>query len=349
VAPRNTAKLEPTPHLAFLDWDALHCDLLDYKLIHNWNNLNIPRAALEPLLRNGLWYQLYIPPADLQFDCFAAVRRWQEIAEVLLKRYLDRFYTAEKAAWEHSRLIYREIGLEDVKDRNYTFEIDPIETVLLDELKELKAAIESGKLATLEALCLMPHRFSRSEPIFWGGHLYQPLVHLKKGSYLHYSALALRESELRFVKDLVALLKANPAFLAGKELYLLRNESRSRGFGFFEDAGFFPDFLVWIVDDAQQTVWFVDPHGMRNEPVTSLKLRLGQEIRKEHEARLAEVSMHLGAAILTETPYLQTRVAPEGWTLTDCRNRSLYFMESSSYVNDLLTDMLASGSVPIPA
>ena len=349
TAQRHTGKLEASPHLAFLDWDALHRELLDYKQVHNWNNLNIPRHALEPLLRNAQWYQLYIPAADLAFNRFGAVQSWQELAGVLLKRYLDRFYTAEKAAWEHSRLVYRDIALGDVKDRSYTFEVDDAETVLLDELKELKTAIESGQLATLEALCLTPNRFSRSEPIYWQGHLYQPLLHLKKGTYLHYSALALRESELRFVNDLIRLLKSKPAFLAGKELYLLRNESRSRGFGFFEDAGFFPDFLVWLVDDAQQTVWFVDPHGMRNEPETSLKLRLGQEIRQKHEARLADVNIHLGAAILTETPYLQTRVATAGWTLTDCRNRSVYFMDSASYVTDLLTDMLATAATPCTA
>jgi hypothetical protein len=214
--------------------------------------------------------------------------------------------------------------------------------VLLEELAELKKAIETGKLASLEALIATPHRFSRSEPIQWDGHLYQPLLHLKKGTYLKYSALALQESEKRFVNDLVALLRTKPACLVGKELYLLRNESRSRGFGFFEDAGFFPDFLVWLVDDTQQTVWFVDPHGMAREPATSLKLRLAQEIRQKHEARLAVANIHLGAAIVTETPYLKTMVSSSGWSPKDCRDRNLYFMDSHTYISELLADMTAS-------
>jgi hypothetical protein len=346
---RNTGKLGAVPHLAFLDWDAIYRELLAYKQLHNWNNLNIPQVALEPLLRDATWYVLYIPSADLAFDRFATVQRWQEIATVLLKRYLDRFYTAEKAAWEHGRLIYRDIDLDDVKDRAYTFEIDPTEDVLLEELAELKKAIETGKLASLEALITTPHRFSRSEPIMWGGHLYQPLLHLKKGTYLKYSALALQESEKRFVNDLIASLKKKPAFLTGKELYLLRNESRSRGFGFFEDAGFFPDFLVWLVDDARQTVWFVDPHGMARERPTSLKLRLAQEIRQKHESRLAVANIHLGAAVVTETPYLQTMVAGAGWSPEDCRDRNLYFMDSPSYIGDLLADMTATATTPCPA
>lgn len=199
----------------------------------------------------------------------------------------------------------------------------------------------------MEALVTTPHRFSRSEPIQWGGHLYQPLLHLKKGTNLKYSALALQESEKRFVNDLIALLKNKPEFLAGKEFYLLRNESRSRGFGFFDDAGFFPDFLVWLVDDTQQTVWFVDPHGMARERPSSLKLRLAQEIREKHEVRLEKAAIHLGAAIVTETPYLQTSVASAGWSAQDCRDRNLYFMDAQTYVSDLLHDM-ATAPVVVP-
>jgi hypothetical protein len=86
---------------------------------------------------------------------------------------------------------------------------------------------------------------------------------------------------------------------------------------------------------------------MARERPSSLKLRLAQEIRQKHEARLAEASIHLGAAIVTETPYLQTMVAGAGWSPQDCRDRSLYFMDSAAYLGDLLTDMLATASNPI--
>lgn len=116
-------------------------------------------------------------------------------------------------------------------------------------------------------------------------------------------------------------------------------EPRSRGFGFFEDAGFYPSFLVWLVDDAQQTVWFVDPTAWPESPPPRSKLRLAQEIRQKHEARLAVANLHLGATIVSEPTYLQTMVATTGWSQSDSRERSLYFMDSGTYNADLLHDM----------
>ena len=51
--------------------------------------------------------------------------------------------------------------------------------------------------------------------------------------------------------------------LKGKDIYLLRNESR-KGIGFFEANGFYPDFILWVNDGKRQHVTFIDPKGIRN-------------------------------------------------------------------------------------
>src|SRR5690606_31256721 len=46
-----------------------------------------------------------------------------------------------------------------------------------------------------------------------------------------------------------------------KKLYLLRNKSKT-GMGFFEAANFYPDFVMWIVENDKQFITFIDPKGI---------------------------------------------------------------------------------------
>jgi hypothetical protein len=49
-----------------------------------------------------------------------------------------------------------------------------------------------------------------------------------------------------------------------RSLYLLRNADREeKGLGFALAGNFYPDFLLWLVDDASGKQWltFVDPKG----------------------------------------------------------------------------------------
>ena len=56
------------------------------------------------------------------------------------------------------------------------------------------------------------------------------------------------------------------SFLPDKEIPLLRNLSRGKGVGFFENSGFYPDFILWIKDARGQRIVFIEPHGMLNAP-----------------------------------------------------------------------------------
>ena len=54
---------------------------------------------------------------------------------------------------------------------------------------------------------------------------------------------------------------AKKALFKGTELYLLRNQSRGKGIGFFEAGNFYPDFILWLLVPDRQYVTFVDPKG----------------------------------------------------------------------------------------
>src|SRR4030065_2787679 len=94
--------------------------------------------------------------------------------------------------------------------------------------------------------------------IHFDRHLYLPLL-LKKGDVLTADPPLLEESEVRFVRDLKAFWEAEKdKLLAGKEVFLLRNLSRGKGVGFFDESGFYPDFILWILDGPCQHIIFIE-------------------------------------------------------------------------------------------
>ena len=98
------------------------------------------------------------------------------------------------------------------------------------------------------------------------------------------SPAPLNQGERRFVEDLKAFHDGDPAFFAGKELYLLRNLSRGRGVGFFEAGNFHPDFIVWLLVGDKQFVTFVDPKGIRQLASTDPKVEFFKTIKEIERA-----------------------------------------------------------------
>lgn len=137
-------------------------------------------------------------------------------------------------------------------------------------------------------------------------HLYRPLVHLAN-SDVKVTPVALNEGEQQFVRDLKAYYDANPAYFAGKELYLLRNMSRGKGIGFFEAGNFYPDFVMWLAQENgdKQYVTFIDPKGIRRlDGVEDPKIRFHETIRGI-EARLGDSQVTLASFIVSNTPHAQ--------------------------------------------
>jgi len=113
--------------------------------------------------------------------------------------------------------------------------------------------------------------------------------------------VALNEGERDFVKDLKEYHGKNAAFFAEKELFLLRNQSRGKGVGFFEAGNFFPDFILWLIAGTKQCVAFVDPKGLgRVHGFDDPKVRFHLKV-KEIEARLADPAMVLSSFIVSNT------------------------------------------------
>ena len=134
--------------------------------------------------------------------------------------------------------------------------------------------------------------------------------------------------------------------MAGKSLYLLRNPSvQSKGLGFATAGNFYPDFLLWVVDDSsgQQWLTFVDPKGIRQISLTDAKFNLHKEIR-QIENELKEGLLILNAFILSATPYEKLLNIQAEASKSNLEDRHVLFMDDGyqSYINTLIGRVLSS-------
>ncbi len=327
-------------HVAFLDLDRLYFDLERFKAERGWYNLNLTRQGIEALLADQSWYRLQIPAEELAGDSFEKVRLWEEIGASLLKKYTERYYTFRKREWELPHLEYRELEGDDPNflvreapgESGYRILIDKSQEEIVTKLEELKTAIEKGDLK--------PWDFQGLKTIWFGRHLYQPLLYLDT-NIVEISPAPLNKGERWFVEDLKAFHDGHAEFFKTRELYLLRNLSRGRGVGFFEAGNFHPDFILWLLCDGQQQVIFVDPKGIRNLGPSDPKIQFHETI-KEIEERLADPAVRLQSFIVSNTPSATMRIL-WGMEKAEMQARHVLFQEEDkdSYVRTMLESVIA--------
>lgn len=328
-------------HLAFLNLDSLYFELERFKAERGWYNLNITRDGVEPLLQDQSWYKLLIPAEEMAFDSFEKVRLWEEIALSLLKKYTERYYTFRKREWELPHLEYQDVTLNDpnllgvggaADDPYYRILIEQSQDEIIAKLEELKTLIENGTLK--------PWEFRGLKAIWFGQHLYQPLLYLDQ-NIVEISPVPLNKGERQFVEDLKSFHDNAGTFLADKELYLLRNLSKGRGVGFFEAGNFHPDFILWLLVGDMQHVTFIDPKGIRNIGPTDPKIQFYETI-KEIQERLGDPKVVLNSFIISSTPSHGMKMF---WEMNKkaMNERHILFQEEDqeTYIQTMLESILA--------
>jgi hypothetical protein len=331
-------------HIAFLDMDRLYFELERFKAERGWYNLNLAAEGLASLLADRTWYQVLIPAEELACDSFEKVRLWEEIALSLLKKYTERYYTFRKREWELPHLEYRELSSDDPNfpkgededgEGYYRILLDRSQEEIVAKLTELKSLIESGNLK--------PWEFSGMKAIWFGRHLYEPLLYLDH-NIVEVSPVPLNKGERSLVEDVRAFHDASPEFFADKELYLLRNLSKGRGVGFFEAGNFHPDFILWLIVGGHQRIAFIDPKGIRNLGFNDPKIQFFQTI-KDIERRLADPSVTLSSFIISNTPSHVMRLL---WAVEkpamDSRNILFQDEDRAIYVRQMIRRIATSAN-----
>ncbi len=299
----NITHFQPK-HIAFLDIENLYFDIERYKAERGWYNINITREAIRQLLSDQSWYQLCIPANELEVGDYERIYQWQEIAIALLKKYVERYYSYSKREWEMPHLEYTDLSPSDPNlllhetpcGDGYRIRIEDSQEEIVEKLNALKTIIESGTLRNWE--------FRGMKALWFGKHLYQPLLYLEQG-IVEISPVPLNKGEKNFVEDLKAFCDNNTGYLSGKEMYLLRNLSKGKGVGFFEAGNFHPDFILWLLIDGKQFVTFLDPKGIRNIGLNDPKVQFYLTV-KDIEKRLGNTAVVLNSFIISNTPSNET-------------------------------------------
>lgn len=322
-------------HLDFLDYDDLFFRLEKFKRERTWYNLNISKSMIRTLLTDRTWYKVVVPSGKMEFSDFGNVALWQEMAAELLQRFSEEYYNYCKAAFIEPRLELREIETGDgslPEADEYQLIVDASETALINDIQNLTSEISTRKAGVLRAGDL--------KGCLFGTHLYEPVLHAAKGSKVQIAPVSLNESEFQFLDDLRLFIERDQARLAsqGIELYLLRNESRGRGVGFFEAGNFYPDFLLWLLKNGRQYLSFIEPHGLQNEGPGHKKIEFHQVI-KDIQKRLASEHVVLNSFIVTPT-----RFGALNWgkTIDELEDMHVLFMKDrcNNYVDEIVQRMM---------
>ena len=345
---RNKGKLNQTLFPAF-NWDRLYLALQDYKLQRSWSNLRLERQKLIDFCAGTQdWYTLFIPAAELNVTTFADIRKQEDILLRLLTDYTDRFYKALKTGYEGQFYDITHID-EDHGSmlKLYQFEIENSDDGMeyqakLEVLKKLVADGKIGEASKWNAPHMVAISFDR--------HLYYPLLALEdKGAVpLKLRPLAFdAPSEWEFVRDLEAFYNSSEGkeAIGPRSLYLLRNADREeKGLGFALAGNFYPDFLLWLVDDASGKQWltFVDPKGLRNLDLSHPKLGLYKEVKTlettlASQAKAGEAPLVLNAFVLSPTKFADLLNVGDPTKKADLESRNVLFMEdgASNYLTKL--------------
>ena len=276
----------PSETLVLVDWEQAYLDLIDYKARKGWSNLVIRPETLRVILEK-VPYTLTASDAVFCPRTFTDRARLQEAVTAILRKYLDTFYRRAHERWDSQNLVYHSLDLDDP---NLAFNRPSVQEKKATYIVRVPRSY-SGLVIAIEKLCedmdkLIKEENSGLPRLYFDRSIYLPLL-LNRGSVLTADPPPLEESEERFIRDLRTYWEAEKdKSLAGKEIFLLRNLSRGKGVGFFEESNFYPDFILWIVDEKKQRIVFVEPHGMihakayKHDEKASLWERL-RELEKE--------------------------------------------------------------------
>lgn len=313
-------------HLAFLNLDEIYLDLHAFKSERGWSNFSLSKNEIKELLTRKDWYQLLMPGAELNLPMsFQHPRRWQETMTSLLKKYCESFYKLKKE--EHEKKEYEYYDLQPGDSKNfidaYRLTIEVSQSEIVKKLEELKKLIESRDLLKEEEW-----QFSNLTAIGFNKHLYLPLLALDSKGSIKISPVALDTSEKDFVQDLQRYCEQHTDYfkIGERELYLLRNQSRGKGVGFFEAGNFHPDFILWTLRPDKQFVSFIDPKGIRNlEGINDPKIKFRQTIKDlEKDLQASAPEVVLNSFIISNTPQYEVSWG-KSLTLSDFEKQHVFF------------------------
>ena len=321
----------PAASLALVDWSRVHLELLAYREQRGYANLALTPEGIRAVFASAdpPCHELVAEDALAEPKRLADVAALSEAVLALAKKYMDRFYRTQQERWTSQRMRYFEVRDTDANFANYMVRVPKGNGANTAEqnarlLADIEQLIEEGDRLYARDTAELPN-------IHFDRHLYQPLP-VQRTAKATFKPPGLNESEHRFVEDLrIYCRQERTGVLANKALFLLRNQGRGHGVGFFEQRGFYPDFILWVKTAEAQRVVFVEPHGMLHAGAYAHddKARLHEKLR-ELEAQMApnhDGEVALDSYIVSATPFedLRPKYDDGAWSMAHFAERHILF------------------------
>ena len=318
--------------LDFLDFDELYFAAEHWKRRNAKYNYNCSQEGIVALFHETDWYKLLIPKSKLTPQNYQDIQEIQDIANTLLEKYLKKFYDESNNAYMKPRLEYRILDAANAnipEEQEYQIIFDESDESLETSLKQILADLQKSGLGELNNI----------GAIEFSGHLFNPIF-MSENNKVKILPCMLNTSEFRFVKHLAEFQKNHGTTLKENwdNIYLLRNQSRGKGMGFFEAANFYPDFILWCVKDNKQFISFVEPHGLKNEGKASPKVQFYKTI-KDIQARLKDPDVILNSFILSPTAFSHLQW---GVSQKELKSMHILFQEDNNgdaYIAELFEEL----------
>ena len=326
-------------NMAMFDFDRIYLAVQEFKLLRSWSNLRLDKQRLiDFCTQKNVWYTLLIPKSELSVTKFSDIKKQEDILIRLLLDYTDRFYKSLKNAYEGQFYDIVKLNADnDAMPKIIHFEIENSADgeAYEKQIRTLQQLVKDKKIGEANEW-----NAGQMVAISFGHHLYYPMFAIEGDVPLKMRPLAFdAPSEIQFVRDLESFYRSasGQQLIGNRSFYLLRNaDSKAKGLGFALAGNFYPDFLLWLVDDetGQQWLSFVDPKGLRQMNLNDPKLGLYKEI-KEIESKLSDPNLTLNAFILSGTSF--SDLLNVSFKKSDLEERNVLFMDEgfSVYLSKL--------------
>ena len=326
---KNRVRLSPD-QVAFFNRERIYDALLGRKRRRGWHNLVIERETVDALLDDNDWYDLQIPPGALRATGFARWRALEETAVDLLSEYAEGFWMQQRRSWEHDRLEVVKLAADDPNNiREYQVSVDATKTELVEAVQRLSAGIRENAVPGLSA-------------VWTKRHAYEPLLYANEKCEVTVHPAPLNRDERRVVVRLSDAAEEKSEWLRGRELFLIRNLTRGRGVSFFDEFEYYPDFIMWLRNDRDQHVVFLDPKGLsRYGRRESRKVHLHTRIREiEKRVRESDPGLYLHSYVLSATG--PEKIGDQGLSRADWEAKGVYFLSDPDCLERVITHALDS-------
>lgn len=324
-------KTLPRILLPVLDWRRLRREMWKFRASRGYGNLVVDENVLRNVLEEEC-YELFCPDGMLEVNHFSDIRKVEDIALMILRKYTEGYYNSARRSWEKEQLTYSplddEIGRQDGPlIREIAAEIKRSATDILEEIRDTIATPE-----------LYSGEEDRPDRVYFDRSIYLPLLIADSSDdqVVKYFPPGLNRGEKEFVEQLRGHLQSGSGneLLKDWELFLLRNPSRGRGIGFLigerHDQRFYPDFILWLKRETLQHIVFIEPHGLIHAGHLDAdpKIAFHRGIL-EYQAALNQASgrddVLLHSYVISRTPIKELRAQSGLAAREDFHKRHVYF------------------------